>query len=164
MRVVFCHGLEGSPQGTKVQAMKAAGIDVLAPDFQGQVLAERLETLRRVLEGLDPAEPVLLAGSSYGGAVAAWTAMESSHPFAGLLLLAPAIHYAEPPIPDAEAYAPVDLHTVIIHGTADSIVPLSASERYAARSERVELIAVEDGHRLVESLERIIQTIQEWPR
>ena len=164
MRVVFCHGLEGSPHGTKVQAMRAAGIDVLAPDFQGQVLAERLQTLQGVLAGLDPAEPVLLAGSSYGGAVAAWTAMHSSHPFAGLLLLAPAIHYAEPPIPDPDAYAPVDLHTVIIHGTGDTIVPLSASAAYAARSERVTLISVDDGHRLVGSLDRIIQTIQAWPR
>jgi len=144
--------------------MKAAGIDVIAPDFQGQVLAERIETLQTVLAGLDPDVPVLLAGSSYGGAVAASTAMHSSHPFLGLLLLAPAIHYAEAPIPDANAYTPVDLHTVIIHGTGDTIVPLSASEAYAAKSDRVELISVDDGHRLVGSLDRIIQTIQEWPR
>ena len=162
MKVVFCHGLEGSPQGTKVRTIRAAGIDIVAPDFQGQVLAERIETLQGVLAELDPETPILLAGSSYGGAVAAWTAMHTPHPLLGLLLLAPAIHYAEPPIPSAEAYRPIPLRTVIIHGRQDTVVPLSASEAYAARAPHVELIPVEDGHRLVESLDRIVRTIQEW--
>ena len=162
MQVVFCHGLEGSPNGTKVRAMKDAGIDVLAPDFQGQMLAERVQTLRAVLADLDPEQPILLAGSSYGGAVAAWTAMHTRHPLAGLLLLAPALHYAEPPVPDADAYAPVSVPTVIIHGTEDTIVPLSASETYAAKAAHVVVHAVNDGHRLVGSLDRIVQTIQGW--
>lgn len=164
MQVVFCHGLEGSPNGTKVRAMKESGIDVLAPDFQGQVLAERVETLRAVLATLDPTRPILLAGSSYGGAVAAWTAMHTTHPLVGLLLLAPALHYAEPPVPDADAYEPVPVPTVIIHGTDDTIVPLSASEAYAAKGAHVVLHAVADGHRLVGSLDRIVETIQGWDR
>lgn len=164
MQVVFCHGLEGSPNGTKVRAMKSAGINVLAPDFQGQPLAERVETLRGVLARLDPNTPILLAGSSYGGAVAAWTAMHTAHPLAGLLLLAPALHYAEAPVPTADAYTPVDVPTVIIHGTEDTIVPLSASEAYAAKSAHVVLQPVIDGHRLVGSLDQIIQTIQDWGR
>ncbi|MBO83889.1 MAG: hypothetical protein CL927_00905 [Deltaproteobacteria bacterium] len=164
MQVVFCHGLEGSPNGTKVRAMRAAGIDVLAPDFQGQILADRVETLRDVLAKLDQHTPVLLAGSSYGGAVAAWTAMHTAHPLAGLLLLAPALHYAEAPVPAADAYVPIDVPTVIIHGTEDTIVPLSASEAYAAKSPHVVLQPVPDGHRLVGSLDQIIQTIREWRR
>ncbi len=164
MLVVFCHGLEGSPEGTKVQAMKAAGIQVLAPDFRNQMLARRVEVLRDVLLGLDPHLPVLLAGSSYGGAVAAWTAMHPPRPLIGLFLMAPALHYAEPPVPSPSAYQPVDLPTVILHGIDDTIVPLSASETYAATSPRVDLRRVPDGHRLVGSLDHIVRIIREWPQ
>ena len=45
MRLLFCHGLEGTPHGRKVQALRAAGIDVLAPDFQGMPLRQRIDHL-----------------------------------------------------------------------------------------------------------------------
>ena len=161
MRVLFCHGLEGTPHGTKVRAMRTAGLDVLAPDFQGQVLAERIQTLGAVLAELPADAKMILAGSSYGGAVAAWTAMHHTDRFAGLLLLAPALHYAEQPVASAVDYIPVDLPTIIIHGEQDSVVPISASEDYAGRSTHVQLRRVEDGHRLVESLPEIISAVRE---
>ena len=161
MRVLFCHGLEGTPNGTKVRAMQAAGIDVLAPDFQGQVIAQRLDTLRAVLDTIPETEPLLLAGSSYGGAVAAWTAVQQPERFAGLLLLAPALHYAEPPVPSPEAYVPVPIPTIVIHGTDDTVVPIEASEAYAARAAHVQLRRVADGHRLVNSLDALVAAIRE---
>ena len=45
MPVIFCHGLEGGPHGSKYQALVAAGLEVVAPDFQGQDLAARVATL-----------------------------------------------------------------------------------------------------------------------
>ena len=161
MRVLFCHGLEGTPHGTKVRAMRAAGIDVLAPDFQGQPLAARINTLNTVLEGIDDTEPLVLAGSSYGGAVAAWSAVQHPERFVGLLLLAPALHYSEPPVPDPTAYVPIDRPTIVIHGEGDTIVPISASEDYAARAPHVDLRRVDDGHRLVDSLDAIIAAARE---
>ena len=44
---------------------------------------------------------------------------------------------------------------VIIHGTNDDIVPFSFSKNYAQENENIELITVDDGHRLLESLHQI---------
>jgi len=161
VRVLFCHGLEGSPLGTKVRTMRAAGVDVLAPDFQGQVLAQRWTTLNTVLQGIPANTPLLLAGSSYGGALAAWAAMHHPGRFSGLLLLAPALHHAEPPVPSPDAYRPVPLPTIIIHGIHDDIVPIEASERYAALAAHVHLRRTDDGHRLANSLDTMLVAIRE---
>jgi len=161
MRLLFCHGLEGTPQGRKVQALRAAGIDVLAPDFQGMSLAERVDHLARVLTELGD-EPLVLAGSSYGGAVAAWTVMQHPGRFAGLLLLAPAVGYAEAPVPHPTAYTPPqDTPVIVIHGESDAVVPPSASVDYAARGSGVDLRLVDDEHRLAASLDDIVAAARE---
>ena len=43
--IIFAHGLEGSPNGSKIQALRNAGFDVNAPDFQGMDLAQRVHLL-----------------------------------------------------------------------------------------------------------------------
>ena len=65
--LLFAHGLEGSPQGTKVRFLRDAGLDVVAPDLQGLALVERIARI----EALSAAGDVLLTGSSYGGLTAA---------------------------------------------------------------------------------------------
>lgn len=136
--------------------MRAAGIDVLAPDFQGMPLARRVEHLAKVLATLAD-EPLVLAGSSYGGALAAWTVMQHPGRFHGLMLLAPAVGYAEPPVPDPTAYVPPQgIPVIVIHGESDDVVPISASVDYAARGTGVDLRRVDDGHRLVGSLDVIV--------
>lgn len=157
-RLVWAHGLEGSPQGTKVQALRAAGYDVAAADYNGLTLLERVALLERETEGGD----VLLAGSSYGGLTAAVVAARHPGRFAGLLLCAPALALKEPPVDDVEAHrAPPGLPTVVIHGTQDTICPLDASRGYAERSgEHVELWVVDDGHRLDGSLDRLVEAVR----
>jgi pimeloyl-ACP methyl ester carboxylesterase len=44
---------------------------------------------------------------------------------------------------------------VIIHGVSDDIVPIESSRKIAESNSNVELIEVEDGHRLVNSLQFI---------
>ena len=41
--IIFAHGLEGSPNGSKIQTLRNSGIEVIAPDFQGMPLIERVE-------------------------------------------------------------------------------------------------------------------------
>ena len=68
--IVFAHGLEGTPNGAKITALRDAGFQVVAPDGRGLPLAQRIE-------GLDAATcegGLILAGSSYGGLAAAWLA------------------------------------------------------------------------------------------
>ena len=84
--IIFAHGLAGTPNGSKIQALRAAGVEVLAPDFQGMVLSERVALLEAICNQHADKKPIL-AGSSYGGLTAAIIAMRMPHQFTGLLLL-----------------------------------------------------------------------------
>jgi len=162
--IVFAHGLEGSPTGAKIQALRAAGLAVDAPDGRGLLLAARIEGLRQaVMRQADraPGERLVLAGSSYGGLAAAWLARELAPRLDGLLLLAPALHHAEPPATDPGSLAPPPgLPTVLIHGLRDDVVPIGASRVYAAAGRTAgnppTLLEVDDDHRLAASLDRIV--------
>ena len=160
--IIFAHGLEGSPNGSKIRALRNAGFDVVAPDFQGMVLADRVDLLEEICLEYASQQPVL-AGSSYGGLTAAIVAMRMPDAFRGLLLCAPALHLVEPPVDDETVLiAPNGLKTIIIHGLEDDIVPISCSIEYASRSSN-EIVAfhqVDDGHRLAESHRKIIDAAQ----
>lgn len=156
--IIFAHGMEGTPNGSKIRSLREAGFEVLAPDFQGMALHERVDLLQRVCEEYRTASAVL-AGSSYGGLAASIVAMRMPDAFRGLLLCAPALHLDEPPI-DAQTVliAPKGMKTAIIHGIDDDIVPISCSIEYAERSgeDIVAFHQVDDGHRLADSHEEII--------
>ena len=120
------------------------------------VLAQRVEKLVGLLREFE--SPPLLVGSSYGGITAVAASILSTqegHSVAGLVLCAPALARAEPPVEEMEL-APV-APTVIIHGISDDIVPIEVSRDYVKRYPQVQLIEVDDGHRLAESLEVILR-------
>lgn len=152
--IVFAHGLEGAPQGTKIAALQAAGLDVIAPDGRGLPLVERIAGLEVATRG----GGVVLGGSSYGGLAATWLAARYPERFCGLILCAPALHWTEDPVEDPERLViPASIPTHILHGTQDTVVPIAVSERLKHRSgAHVFLEAVEDGHRLVGSIDRLV--------
>ena len=153
--LVFAHGLEGAPQGTKISALRAAGLNVVAPDGRGLPLAERIAGL----EAATRDGGVVLGGSSYGGLAAAWLASQYPQRFLGLLLCAPALHHSEAPAlhPDQIVIAPT-IPTWILHGAHDDIVPIGVSQALQQRSgAHVTLEAVEDDHRLVSSIPRLVE-------
>ena len=45
--IIFAHGMEGSPNGSKIRSLREAGFEVLAPDFQGMPLEERVNLLQQ---------------------------------------------------------------------------------------------------------------------
>ena len=156
--IIFAHGMEGTPNGGKIRSLKSAGFKVIAPDFQGMALQERVEVLQNVCEEHRNKTP-LLAGSSYGGLAASIVAMRMPDAFRGLLLCAPALHLNEPPIDEHTVLTiPEGLNTAIIHGVGDDIVPISCSIEYAERSDNDVVVfhQVEDGHRLANSHDEII--------
>ncbi len=161
MSIVFAHGLEGNPNGTKVVALRDAGFHVVAPDFRQQGLAERVANMRQTLqEQTAHSDPFVLAGSSYGGLCVAALAHEFSSSLRGLLLLAPALGHQEPGpdgalIVGSELVPPPTLDVIVIHGEEDPVCAIEHSRAYVAQSKRAELIAVDDGHRLTGSLARI---------
>jgi len=122
--LVWAHGLWGSPNGSKVTAIRESGIEVISPDFNEMELVDRVELLKETIDIGD----VVLAGSSWGGLACALTAQEKPEKLRGLLLLAPALDHPEHPndVPE-KLIAPNSVPVTIIHSTTDDIVPISAS-------------------------------------
>jgi len=152
--LVWAHGLWGSPNGSKITAIRKSGIKVIAPDFNEMELIDRVELIEETIE----AGGFVLAGSSWGGLACALAAQRKPDKVKGLLLLAPALHFPEPPNDNPKNLrAPDDMPVVIIHSITDDIVPISASKDYLERSkDNVKLIEVEDSHVLENSIELII--------
>ena len=152
--LIWAHGLWGSPNGSKVTAIRESGIEVNSPDFNNMELDERVNILNELVSK----EEVVLAGSSYGGLACALVAQQQPKQIKGMLLLAPALHLPEAPnnVPE-NLIAPENIPVIIIHSTTDDIVPISASKDYLERSkENVKLIEVDDNHVLENSIELII--------
>ena len=152
--LIWAHGLWGSPNGSKVTAIRESGIEVVSPDFNNMELEERIDILNELVSK----KKVVIAGSSYGGLACALVAQQQPEQIKAMLLLAPALHLPEAPndIPE-NLVAPKDLPITIIHSTTDEIVPISASQDYIDRSEnKINLIEVEDSHVLENSIELII--------
>tara|TARA_B110000196_G_scaffold132932_1_gene115105 strand:+ start:1548 stop:2036 length:489 start_codon:yes stop_codon:yes gene_type:complete len=152
--LIWAHGLWGSPNGSKITAIRDSGIEVISHDFNDMELIDRVELLEKTME----VGNVVLAGSSWGGLACALAAQRKSDKLKGLLLLAPALHYPEPPNNNPEdLVAPKEVPVTIIHSIEDDIVPISASKDYIKRSgNNIKLIEVKDNHVLENSIELII--------
>ena len=150
--VIFSHGQESGPWGTKICAMaelvKGLGCEADSIDYQG--IADptaRVEKL--VLECSDVSDDLILVGSSMGGHVA--TAAAETLGAIGLFVLAPA-YYVEgyenltPP--------PPSVPTCIVHGWHDDIIPVENSIRFARQCSAT-LHLVNGGHRLTENIDEV---------
>ncbi len=167
--LLWAHGMLGSPQGRKVIFLRDAGLDVVAPDMRDRDLALRVDIAHAAaLQMLDQHPRIVLGGSSLGGLVVAVVAtrLAQTHPdrVLAMVLGAPAFHVCG--LVDgapAGLTAPPDLPVHIVHGRADDVVPVGASESYVARSgPAVTLEIVEDDHRLDQSLGRILAALKVW--
>lgn len=151
MRIIFLHGLESGPHGSKYQALQERFGDILSPDCSGIYDAyERLDIIRGSLA--EESGPLLLVGSSMGGLMALLYQQDQPGKVAAMVLCAPAIHRPETPAFDYDNLPP----TTVIHGTNDDVVPFAASEVFGER-----LISVDDDHRLSESMEVILEAVEE---
>jgi pimeloyl-ACP methyl ester carboxylesterase len=150
--VVFSHGKETGPWGTKISAMAAVarevGLVAESVDYQGiddpRIRVEKLLAFARPFAGR-----VVLAGSSMGGHVAAAAARTLGA--RGLFLLAPAFY-----MPGFEVFTPrnVGCPAVIVHGWLDHIVPVDHSVRWA-QEHRAALHVLDSDHRLLDKLDSI---------
>ncbi len=157
--VVFSHGKESGPWGTKITAMAGAvrelGLAALSVDYRGvddpRVRVQRLIEFGHALE-----TPVVLVGSSLGGHVSAAAAA----PLAarGVFLLAPAFY-----MPGYEVHTPQDVPcpAAIVHGWIDDIVPVDNAIRWA-REHRAALHVLDSGHRLEDKIEPICRLLREF--
>jgi predicted alpha/beta hydrolase family esterase len=112
-KILFLHGLESLPGGSKVKYLEKKGFEVLNPHLPKYSWNESVESAKKML--VDE-EPDVVVGSSRGGAVA----MEIMPSMASLILIAPAWkRFGIPPI--------VPASTMILHCVNDQVVPYDDS-------------------------------------
>ncbi len=150
--VVFSHGLESGPWGTKISSMaevaRTEGYDPESVDYRG--IADPHDRLTRLLSYCrDLSGELVLVGSSLGGHVA--TAASSLLRARGLFLLAPAFYM---PGREHETPQPAACPITIVHGWRDDVVPVENSIRYA-REHGATLHIVDGDHRMIEQLSLI---------
>ncbi len=150
--VIFSHGQESGPWGTKIRAMaelvRGMGCGADSIDYQG--IADPTERVAKLVEecrGID--DTLILVGSSMGGHVATAAAAELGA--AGLFVLAPAYY-----MPGYEELTPTppDLPICIVHGWRDDVVPVGNSIRFAGTC-NAELHVLDGDHRLTENIDEI---------
>lgn len=151
MKVIFSHGKESGPQGSKIQHLteiaRKLGCDTESVDYTDTVdpelRASRL--LEKVKEGQ---KPFVLVGSSMGGYASIVAAMQSQ-PLA-VFLMAPALY-----MPGYKCHDyPVSCHVEIVHGWQDAIVPVEHSLRFAKEGSHT-LHLLNSDHRLTNAMANI---------
>ncbi|MDH4107709.1 MAG: alpha/beta fold hydrolase [Gammaproteobacteria bacterium] len=150
--VVFSHGQESGPWGTKIRSMaecvRGLGCRAESIDYQG--IADPTARVAKLVDACDALEvPLVLVGSSMGGHVATAAAAEVGA--AGLFVLAPA--YYMPGYEDLTPPPPA-IPIEIVHGWHDDVVPVENSIRYA-RACAATLHIVDGDHRLTANIGEI---------
>ncbi len=155
--VVFSHGQESGPWGTKIRLMaetvRSMGFEADSIDYQGIAdPAERADKL--IAEAKDIEGPLVLVGSSMGGHVA--TAAAGKLGAAGLFLLAPAFY-----IPGYADLTAPDMPIWIVHGWRDDVVPPENSIRFASQC-RATLHLLDGDHRLTDNIDQINDYLRQF--
>jgi predicted esterase len=147
--IIFSHGKESGPWGSKITAMaeyaktvskcKIHSIDyrgIESPDQRAQHLVEFLKHL---------SGDIILVGSSMGGYVSTLASQQVN--ISGLMLLAPALYLDgyEVSVPSTTCK-----NVRLIHGWHDAVVPYQNSVKFADEH-KATLTLVNDDHRLSNS-------------
>ena len=149
--VLFSHGQESGPWGTKISALaedaRSAGLEADSIDYRG--MADPSDRAAKLVARMqDCKEEILLVGSSMGGYVA--VAAAQLHPAAGLFLMAPALAVPDWP----ELKKTVSAPAFIVHGWQDDIVPIRLSIDFALANQ-AQLHCLNAGHSLTEALDEV---------
>lgn len=149
--MLFFHGLESGPHGSKYRELSQAFGDVEAPDFRGLSLSERFALAEKVTRGRTG---LVVVGSSFGGLVTALLANVLPERFAGYVLCAPAFDRIE-----AAQIMRVPGRAMVVHGETDAVVPLRKSIEFCNQFS-VPLIQTPDDHRLKGSVPEILNAVR----
>jgi surfactin synthase thioesterase subunit len=152
--VVFSHGQDSEPWGTKALALaevaRELGFPMESVDYRDSNDPE--VRVKRLLEFCNQRTgPFILVGSSLGGHVAG--TVSALIPTRGLFFLAPAFY-----MHGYEQYTPqpAKCPITIVHGWGDDVVPVANSIRFGGEH-RVTLHIVDGGHRLTENISQLCQ-------
>lgn len=151
MKVIFSHGRESGPWGTKIRSLadiaEQMGCQISSIDYSSTLDPEkRVEMLTEVLQSEGP--EVLLVGSSMGGYVSLVTALKK--PVKGIFLLAPAVAMPGYAVQEYPVACPV----TCVHGWQDEIIPAENVLNFA-RQKNATLHLIPGDHRLNDSLKAV---------
>ena len=149
VKILFLHGKEGTPEGTKPEFLKANGYRIIAPVLPKDNWGL---SLQRAMDCFNNFKPDIVIGSSRGGAIAA--AIPTGD--VPKILIAPA--YVKFGVTEPV----VDETTTVLHCRNDELVPYEDSEKLA-KTYQCELIACGVGHRMsdTEALSRLRLAVEE---
>ena len=146
--LVFAHGKESGPWGTKITHLaniaRQRGFEVLSPDYSHT--PDPRVRVAQLVEIAPKAKRLVLVGSSMGGYVSA-LACAALKPDA-LFLMAPALYFAG----WEEEPEGIPQRCTVVHGWHDDIVPLAQAQRFAKRHSAA-LHILDSGHTLHEQLD-----------
>ncbi len=151
--VLFSHGMESGPIGTKIIALtevaKKLNFHTISVDYTKCMDAnERVALLNTTLAQYNT-DNIILVGSSMGGYVS--TVVASQKKVKGLFLMCPALYMPNYPI---QEYKPLDSNIEIVHGWLDDVVPFESSIKFG-KANSAKLHMVNDDHRLKNSLKEL---------
>lgn len=146
--IFFLHGLDSSSKGTKGRFFTDNFPQVISSDFTG-TLTNRLEQLHQLCsESTD----ITLIGSSFGGLMATCFAVSHPEKIRQLILMAPALNYAnfKPPLKKLHA------QTLVVIGKDDVVTPPNLVIPLAeATFSNLEIQLPDDDHLLHQSFEQL---------
>lgn len=157
MKVIFSHGKESGPWGSKIRRLAAIAeqnnctvesidySDLMNPD-------ERVARLTALLQ--QESDAVVLVGSSMGGYVSLVTALHCPAKVKGVFVLAPALYM---PNYAVQNYPLAGIHNIpveVVHGWDDDVIPAANAYRFAQEN-RCSIHLIDGDHRLNESLDVI---------
>ena len=147
--VIFSHGKESGPWGSKIAAMadvaRNEGFEADSVDYRG--IDDPADRVTRLLSFCrDLRGELVLVGSSLGGHVA--TAASPLLRAQGLFLLAPAFYM---PGHESQTPRPAACPMTIVHGWRDDAVPVENSIRYA-REQSATLHLIDADHRMQDQI------------
>lgn len=148
MTTYFLHGLDSSGRGTKGTFFLRTFPQVRCPDFSGD-LATRLTQLQHLCADQ---RQLTLIGSSFGGLMATCFAIDRPEQVARLILLAPALNFAEYVPPETA----IEIPTLLVVGRRDVVTPPDpvlplARKTFACLEEQL----VDDDHMLHDTFRRL---------
>jgi alpha/beta superfamily hydrolase len=151
MKVIFSHGKESGPWGSKIQKLaniaKAYNCSVDSIDYSDILDPDlRVERLLKTLKNVE--EDFVLVGSSMGGYVSLVAAEKVTAK--GLFLLAPALFMKGYKTQNYSASTDIE----IVHGWSDDVIPPENSIKFAKHSD-CSLHLISGDHRLNTSIETV---------
>lgn len=151
MKVIFSHGKESGPWGSKIKTLaelaKSKGYDVDSIDYSDTFDPD--ERAERLVEIVKIQKDIILVGSSMGG-YASLVASEKLE-ITAMFLLAPALYIEGYKQQNYKTKCP---HIEIVHGWADDIIPVQHSIDFAQESDCT-LHIISGDHRLNSSIKEV---------